>query len=439
MRGDEMRIEITSPKDGIIKFEIIQIDERKKGASAFLSRERSCIFQLPNGINIGNIHPDLLGLSALLMSFPFITSELELNIPISTYLAKQVSLHTPYTIGPINDSLKQRIPSPNSVPGLSFSAGVDSTAALALMPKSTVIVFLDRSLDGINVKPKKSLYRNDAALRACRLLSEQGRTVYQIKSGMEFLRQPIGFPTDLAVGIPVVLLAEHENIDSVAYGTIMESAYRVGHKNFQDYQKRVHFTRWHSIFHACGLSLNMVVAGISEVGTQIISSNCEHQEICRSCIRGTATTSCLNCWKCFRKKIVEMAVEENFDENTIENLFKIKEAITYMQKDPIQHQNVLAWACSKYLGDNKLLLMLKKRTRGDSLSLDWLKKWYPPSLELIPMKYRTEMINAVSKFLEPMNDSEIKMMQEWNLEPNLSSEQHATIRDAMITALNNAQ
>lgn len=427
-----MQVKISTPAPDIIEFQIVKTDEPKSGATSVIGEHR-CRFQLPKNAIFDDIHPDLLGLSALLMTFPYIENELELNFPVSKFLADQVSRHTPFSIGPVDEDIERRIPSPESVPGLAFSAGADSTAALALMPDSTVIVFLDR--DELGAKKKKSMYRKDAALRACKMLRERGRTVFEIKSSLEYLRNPIGFPTDLAVGVPVILLADHVDIDSVAFGTVMESAYRVGHKKFQDYQERIHFIRWQSLFQVCGLSLSMVVAGVSEVGTQIIISKYKNRDVCRSCIRGTATTSCRNCWKCFRKELLEMAVEGKFNDKAIEKLFKVPEAHVHLKKDPIHHENILAWISSRYEGKNKLLLMMKKKTRGDVLKLDWLQKWYPPSLNLLPMKYRTGVRESISDYLETMVESEMKLMRDWDMEPYLSTELHGKNRDAMINAL----
>ena len=110
---------------------------------------------------------------------------------------------------------------------LSYSGGADSTAALAVMPKTTECVFLLRTSS-----KKKSLYDSDAALNSCRKLKLLGYKVHIVKTDLEYLRNPVGFPTDLAVACPSILLSGMREYASIAFGTIMESAYGTGGKSY---------------------------------------------------------------------------------------------------------------------------------------------------------------------------------------------------------------
>ena len=64
---------------------------------------------------------------------------------------------------------------------------------------------------------------------------------------MEYLRNPIGFPTDLSVASPAILLADERNFSSIAFGTILESAYGTGEK-FRNYIDSSHYRLWKPLF-----------------------------------------------------------------------------------------------------------------------------------------------------------------------------------------------
>ena len=52
-----------------------------------------------------------------------------------------------------------------------------------------------------------ALYDSDAALISCRKLSALGYKVHIVKTDLEFLREPVGFPTDLAVACPAIIFS----------------------------------------------------------------------------------------------------------------------------------------------------------------------------------------------------------------------------------------
>ena len=72
----------------------------------------------------------------------------------------------------------------------------------------------------------------------------------KIDCDLEYIRSPIGFPTDLATSVPLVLMAAKENLDSVAFGTVLESAYRLDMKHVEITSKAV-ITRFGGSFRGC--------------------------------------------------------------------------------------------------------------------------------------------------------------------------------------------
>ena len=128
------------------------------------------------------------------------------------------------------------------------------------MPKNTLAVFMDRPL-----KIGRSLYNKSAAYATIEHAISEGYDVKKVKCDLEYVRSPIGFPTDLAPSVPLVLMAAKENLDCIAFGTVLESAFRVGHENSRNYNKSAHYRVWGGLFASAGLRLYLPVSGISEV------------------------------------------------------------------------------------------------------------------------------------------------------------------------------
>ena len=164
---------------------------------------------------------------------------------------------------------------------LSFSGGADSTAALAVMPHSTEPVFMLRS-----ESKSRTLYDSQAALESCRQLSRLGYNVHIIESDFEYLRKPIGFPTDLSVSTPAILFAESRGFESIAFGTILESSFGTSGQSFRNYSESSHYRLWARMFDSVGLGYSLPVAGISEVASSIICRNHPIGRVHQSCIRG---------------------------------------------------------------------------------------------------------------------------------------------------------
>ena len=101
-------------------------------------------------VDLGNykteeVHPDLICLTAILLCNPFVGEELNIKFPMSKKFLKSVqSVITRYRLvasAPHIDEIKDRT---EGVPGLAFSGGADSSAALALLPGECVPIFLWR-------------------------------------------------------------------------------------------------------------------------------------------------------------------------------------------------------------------------------------------------------------------------------------------------------
>jgi len=413
----------------VFEFQAEEGDELEP-SDKFRMGAKRCEFSLPDAISPESIHPDHLGLVVIMLCTPFVHGKLTLPKAISEQFHDSTKVLRRFEVGPINPALEPYYPASDSRPALAFSGGTDSTAALALMPESTVCVFLDRpTLEG-------SLYDKDAPLQICNNLKEDGRDVYMVRTDLEYLRDPIGFPVDVANSAPAVLLAELLGFNSIAFGTIFEAAYRIGHPRYRDYPRGSHFSRWGSLFSGAGVPLNLVVAGLSEVCTSRLMVEHPYGKYSQSCIRGKWRAPCRNCWKCFRKILLDTIIRgEELSDNLLDELFRIKGAIFSLSKFPIQHENVFTWITSRYSGDHKLMLLMKKRVRGDKLQLEWLERWNQESVEVIHNSCGESVKENIGFIFKKMDVGMLQEMKDWDMRPMLESEKYQKIHEEFCRAL----
>ena len=362
----------------------------------------------PVGCSLDSIHPDHLALIAMLAVHPFTKGELVFPNPISKRFFDATKIISKYTCSPVDESIEPYYAIGDSFPGLAYSGGADSSAALAVMPGHTKPLFMERP------DRKNSLYDKTAALKSCSKLKALGYDVFTIECDVEYLRHPIGFPTDLANAIPAILMAGHLNLDSISYGTVLESSYGAGHDKYRDYPTLSHWRLWSRVFTGAGIPMSLPVGGVSEVGTKLILDKSFFEYLSQSCIRGKWKKPCLNCWKCFRKELLTFGMEGVYDDNKIENLFRIKEARIFLSQIPIKHENVIAYSVQRIESDCPTFLALKKRVIGEDVDLSWLEKWFPESIMLNLEIYQNHISSKLNEYLGPMNQSEIKALKDWN-------------------------
>ena len=386
-------------------------DGKKPGMKGRMAKDR-CFVQLPSTWLDSNVHPDLLALTVLLMVYPFAVDRVVMPRPVSPSFAETAMRWTKLDIGPVNPELLSRRLPAEGVPGLAFSGGVDSTAAMLVLPEETRLFFMDRPLGA----GYTGLYSPEAARAACQRLVAEGRRVFQLSSDLEELRMPIGFPVDWANAVPLILMADHEGLDAVAFGTVMESGYRTGHEVFLDFPERSFYQMWSAIFDAAGLPLALPVGGLSEVMTSSIVLRSPYRSTTQSCVRGAPGEPCLRCYKCFRKQLLQSVLEGNrLADETIDRLFASIEVQGAILHHPVKHENVVAYILSRYSGDHPVLKLLARRVRSTSISTGWMERWYRPSACLIPPKYREAVTAKVLDWVAPMTEEDESEVQAWRV------------------------
>ena len=364
------------------------------------------------GVKINEIHPDLIGLSTILMCHQFIGSRLYLPVEVSKgFLESANNILSKYKICSKCDESIPAYKTPlRARPGLAFSGGADSTAALSVMPGNTVPVFMNRPMR------KGSIYDSDAPLKNCELLRQIGYDVKVVDCDLEFLRKPVGFPSDLAHAIPLILLSESLGIGSIAFGTVLESAYGIGHEKYIDYPNGSHKRFYGTLLSAAGLQMSLPVAGVSEVGTAMIVESSSLRNLSQSCIRGKKGQPCQRCWKCFRKELLLMSLFPDRMVDLEGMMRNSSEVQIKLSAYPISHENVVTYSIQR-IDVSKLPFLRALKNRLDVKSdLNFLSGWYPPSQALIPKSYRLSVIEKISGFLTIMTREQQEILEKWNME-----------------------
>jgi len=339
---------------------------------------------MPDGWDIDETHPDLLHVAHYVMMNPW-----EKNI------------------------LKDWQPSrrPGWRPGLAFSGGIDSTAAMLLMPQSTVLVYNERSeIDTI-------LDHTNAIRFIEHLENNRGRPVIRIKSNHESIRMSSGkgpgFSTDYACAVQVILLADYLGLDSMGTGMPLENSYFFHGHRYRDFGESQFWRNHSKIFDSIGLSIYQPVAGCSEViNSSIVEAN-GMTGLAQSCLRSKKGGEvCGRCWKCFRKN------------SLIGHPFKLSGEIeTFLGKKPLKQGISTLYSISRAgVSDDGTVIVEKYPTIQALLEDDdyvWLERHNAMAMELIPQKYRMYTLTRISEYASEMNFEDVEMMESTDLYPEI--------------------
>ena len=391
--------------EGVLVFDFKAEDDEPVQRKSQMAK-MSCYLRGPFDWEMSDIHPDHLALSALLIVRPWFNRSLHLSFGVSQRFADACQ-EMKISVSPVDSQIVPYDSDSAEYIGLAFSGGADSTAALSVLPPSTIPFFLDRPDSG------GSLYSKQAALRSVNKLSQLGYDCQVIECDLESIREPLGFPTDLSNGVPAILLAKRMKLFGIAYGTVLESLYGLGRMQYKEYSETSHYKNWWNVFSQSGLPLSYPTGGISEVGTEIICSKSSIGNLAQSCIRGTAMEPCNFCWKCFRKQTVRVAlkvVEE--DRQKTHNLLKSKEVRNKLRQLPISHENVLIFSFARLDLDLYPKGFIQRFDNQSTLA--YLAHWYSKSRVYIHERIRKHTEECITSFIG-VNNSEMEgQLESWS-------------------------
>ena len=315
-------------------------------------------WDMPEGFELKNTHQSLLLLS--------------MNI-----------LLKPYDIRYETNGCKQR-PFGNNI-ALSYSGGIDSTAAALLLPENTILAYHERSfLSSLN---------HDLASKVFDIWEQNfNRAVLRIPSNHELIRSsvnlPVGFSTDFAAGVHLILLADFLDLNTISFGTPIDNTWLKKGATFRDFSTSSYWERWRRFFNHAGLILEFPINHISEAGAMKICQKTGFSDAVNSCLRGDGVSGCGSCWKCFNKN-GPLGRKVDFDSREIQ---------IYLNRIPMPTAMHALWSIKV----QQLEQRVPQWSDQLSESLDWWEMYYPPGLDLIGGSLRNDIERKTKSFLESM-------------------------------------
>ena len=277
-----------------------------------------------------------------------------------------------------------------------FSGGIDSAACAHLLPPETMLFYHER--DGFETK-----LRHENAKHFIEELKLSGRHVVEIKSDHELIRtdygKGVGFSTDFAAAVHVILLADMYELDSLSVGMPLENAYFFHGYKGRDFAEGWFWKNHSKMFKGCGLDLLMPAIGLSEVITYKIVEKAGWLNLAQSCLRSKVVgESCGMCWKCFRKN--SMKGKEVGISGEIEN---------FLGKEPLKQMVSTLYSLQRLPESqiNEITDRFPHILRYIDLPLDLLNRYLPDSFDMCPEQYKDYVLERLNLLSEPMTDEEV--------------------------------
>lgn len=419
VHSSSLRVELT-PQEG---------DKTTSGRAR--AGRRSFGVWAPDGLTFDGVHPDLIALSLFLVAHPWTTEQLVVKgvDGISDTFAD--TLHSAFGIELQKTGAGDPRPAlARGRSGLAFSGGVDSTAAMALMPPETPLLFMNRV--GPDRTASGTTYQSDAALHALHQLSRWGHETYVVDTDLEHTRRPTGFPTHWANAIPCILFADQLDLHSLSWGTILEAAYSIGTAGFQDWSRRPRTRKLQSVVEAVGLPASLVVGGLSEVATAKVVLGSRYASITQSCITGSIEP-CGRCKKCFRKGLLDKALTSaTWSQENLSEFYRVESVRAELSTHPLHLENVYGFLLSNYTGSDEVLTLLRRQVQTEVIDYTLFERYYAPHLDHVHPSQRTHVTDALDAHLEPMSEAQEGVLQSWRA---TSSEDGQSVHEELVAAL----
>ena len=281
---------------------------------------------------------------------------------------------------------------------LSYSGGMDSTAAALLLPNDTILGYNERSFT--------SMLDHRNAFTLFEAWKEKlDRDVLTVPSNHEIIRtfhgKQVGFSTDYASGVHLILLADMFDLGGIAFGVPIDNTWLQKGKWYRDFSKSNHWKLWSNRFREAGLDLVLPINHISEAGALRVCEKSPLIDEINSCMRGDGVNGCGKCWKCFHKN---GPLGRDVDLNS-------KEISKFLTERPMRTAQHALWAI-QILGAEDIVPDLSEHLQKD---LSWWEKAYPKGLELIPQNQRHFVEEKTNEYLQWMDD--VTILERTNLFP----------------------
>lgn len=388
--------------------------------------------------DMGDIHPDLIVLASLLIAGQTKATSLELPVVPSESMVEVVLRYFEIELkssAVATRGTSERVGS--GVPGLAFSGGIDSCAALLLLPADAVSIFMHRTSLGDS---KKTLYNSSAAMASVNSLSGSAYRTAALRSNVENIRSPVGFPVDWSNSLPLVVNADTLGLSSISFGTVLESATSLGKKKYSDLRNRTVYSRWSPVFTVAGVDMSLPVAGLSEILTSKVVREQGAFMLPQSCVRGTPGDPCRKCFKCFRKMVTEWALGgAEISEQDISRAALTREVSARLKQSPIHHEIGISWAVSRIHSDNPLLNALRSRAavfQEEYNGLDFLERPLDVNIDrFVPDDIRPGIRERIVELFGNSIAADLGIIESWDIDEFVAGLEYQRGVDLTIDAL----
>ena len=280
--------------------------------------------------------------------------------------------------------VEQRSPGANH--SLSYSGGVDSTAAMLLLPDDTILAYHERNFT--------SMLNHSLPHSTFEAIEERtGRQVLCIPSNHEKIRtysgKPTGFSTDHASGVHLIIMADFLNLNGISFGTPVDNTWLKKGLKFRNFAESDYWIYWSKRFHDAGIYYNLPINHITEGGALEICRQSEFSDIVNSCLRGNGNKWCGQCWKCFHKN---GPLGRSVDPYS-------KEIASFLDKKPLRSGVHALWAV-QIQQLHEIAPRLKPYLNMD---LSWWTRAYPLGISLLDPSVKPHVINRTEHYLEWMS------------------------------------
>ena len=328
-------------------------------------------WDMPEGFNLDKTHPALVELATDVLLRPW-NKEVKKPITKGREFGKKLAL--------------------------SYSGGMDSTAAALLLPNDTILGYNERSFT--SMLDHRNAFTLFEAWR-----EKLGRDVLRVPSNHEIIRtfhgKQVGFSTDYASGVHLILLADMFNLGGIAFGVPIDNTWLQKGKWYRDFSQSSHWKLWSNRFREAGLELVLPINHISEAGALRVCEKSPLIDEINSCMRGDGINGCGKCWKCFHKN---GPLGREVDLNS-------KEISKFLTERPMRTAQHALWAV-QILGVEDIVPDLSEHLEKD---LSWWEKAYPKGLEVITQNQREFVEQKTNEYLQWMDD--VTILERTNLFP----------------------
>lgn len=331
---------------------------------------RGCIssFVMPDYFRLKDTHPDLLKLA-------------------------EYALYWKFDADIIKDYEWTRKPKGNGI-GLNYSGGMDSTAVLTLIDnyENVHLFYCNRW----NIKIEGSLLNETNAFRAFRMVKEiSGREVNVIKTDLHKIRNveknlQYGYPSDDAMFIGSILLADVLNIRYISAGAMLNTCFKKDGV-YRPFHTSKYWVEHSDLYRKAGLELFYPVMCCSEVLTNKICNMGRYAGVGQTCVRGKVEgEGCLNCFKCFRKKLIN-GVQIPMNKETARTL-------EFEKMKKIEMIFELGYAINKY----GFKIPELDKFKFNEFDLNFFEDYCEQELGCVPLELKDFTITELNRYTKPM-------------------------------------